>query len=486
MKKRTSIGRATLKKRAQVSIEKLKKSINSRPLHFFYGSLIVFVALIIIGNVLRKPAPEAPEKVQSPEIVEVYRLGGDAQVTVTGEIEKSGVVTVVALTPGIVNKINFREGASVSKGTILMNLATNYQGGNASRAQRQIAGVQYQNILDTYETQKTLIAKQKESAEKLDEQSDDLRNLTDDSLSETKNLIDLNSSIISKLDSQLSMLEADPVTNADVILATKQAKSQFLSVQNQVQSGYRQSQYQSSGENAPAELSNLSRELAVNQLDLQLKMLDVTKEISRLQLSLARISEGMMTPASPFRGVVQRVFVKEGQMVNPGTPLAIVSQAVDDPITLVAYVSRDISQKISTTKESDIIVHNETISLKPHFISTDSVADGLYAVYFALPDSFILKVTDNDHAVVRLNLSPTERASDSVSINQPYIPIDAVHQTANSAYVFVAQNGQAASKKVTLGGVFGSLIQASGLSTDDVIILNRDVTQGTRVQISQK
>ena len=72
--------------------------------------------------------------------------------TVTGEIEKSGVVTVVALTPGIVSKINFREGASVSKGTVLMNLATNYQGGNASRAQRQIAGVQYQNILDTYET----------------------------------------------------------------------------------------------------------------------------------------------------------------------------------------------------------------------------------------------------------------------------------------------------------------------------------------------
>ena len=62
----------------------------------------------------------------------------------------------------------------------------------------------------------------------MDTQSSELRKITQDSLSQTEDLIDLNRSIISKLDSNLDVLEADPVTNADLILATKQIKSQFL------------------------------------------------------------------------------------------------------------------------------------------------------------------------------------------------------------------------------------------------------------------
>ncbi len=496
MKKRKPIGRrarqtvastrlADARKRAQKMLDQTKASMQTKPLHYFYGSLIAFVVLIILGNILRKPAPEVVQKAPAPQQVEVYRLGGSAHITVTGEVEKSGVVTIVALTPGIVSSVNVREGATVAKGVPLMRLSSNYYGGNSASVQRQLASVQYQNVLDTYESQKNLIAKQKESAEKMDEQSDEMRNLTNDSLSETKNLIDLNSSIIAKMDANLTLLEADPVTNADLILATKQAKSQFLSVQNQVQSGYRQAKYQASGENTPAELSNLQREIALSQLDMQLKMLDVTKEVSRLQVSLARIMEGTMAPASPFRGVVQRVFVKEGQAVNPGTPLAIVSQAVDDPVTVVVYVSRTIAQKISTTETSTLTIHEKTLELKPYFVSADSVTDGLYAVYFDLPESYVSQVTDRDHVSVQLTLQPSTKEG-AVTTSELYIPIDAVHQLSDSAYVFVAHNGTAKTKKVTLGSVFGSRIQVSGLSADDVIILNRDVTSGSRIQITHK
>lgn len=476
MKKLKTIG-LNINKKATI----LKKKINQKPLFFFYSSLALLVLLIIVGNMLRKPAQETKETEVLPHTVQVHELGGAPHVTVTGEIEKSGVVKIVALTSGIVQKINFREGAFVAKGSIIMRLASNYHGGNAFSAQRQLAAAQYQQVLDTYESQKEIINKQKESAQKLDAQAADLRQITRDSLSGTKDLISLNSSILSKLDSNIAVLEADPVTNADLILATKQVKSQFLAAQNQTTSALKQAEYQSADDKKPAELSQLQRDIAVKQLDLQAKMLDVQKEVSRLQLSLARISEGMTTPAAPFAGVVQRVFVKEGEVVNPGTPLAIVAQTKDDPITLTAYVSRDLAQRISKEEPSRILIHGENISLVPYYISTDAVDTGLYAVYFNLPDSYISKVTDNDHATVDLTLSTV---SESTPVT-PYIPIDAVHQTASSSFVFVVRDGKAKAQKVQLGTVFGSLIQVSGLPSNEKIILDRSVIEGTPVIVSK-
>lgn len=474
MKKLKTIGR-NLAQKSKI----LKKKINEKPLVFFYGSLVTLVLLIIVSNVLRKPAPEAKEAATAPREVAVYALGDAPQVSVTGEIEKSGVITIVALTSGVVQKINFREGVTVAKGTVLMRLASNYHGGNAFSVQRQLAAVQYQQVLDTYDAQKDLIEKQKESAQKLDAQAADLRQITEDSISGTKDLISLNGSILSKLDANLSVLEADPVTNADMILATKQIKSQFLAAQNQSNSALKQAEYQSADDKKPAELSQLQRDITVKQLDLQAKMLDVQKEVSRLQLSLARISEGMTTPAAPFRGVVQRVFVKEGEIVNPGTPLAIVSQTQDDPITVVAYVSKDIAQKISLDVPAELNIHGEKLSIAPKYVSIDAVDTGLYAVYFVLPDRYLTKVTDNDHITVHLTLTP-ENAQTSV----PYIPIDAVHQTSTSAYVFIAKDGKAFAQKVTLGTVFSSMVQVTGLAGSEKIILDRSVTEGTPVTVS--
>ncbi len=475
MKKIKTIGRKLTQKATII-----KKKINENPLRFFYASLVSLVLLIIIGNILRKPAPEPKETAVTPHKVAIYALGASPEVTVTGEIEKSGVVKIVALTSGVVQKINFREGATVAKGAVLMRLASNYHGGNALSVQRQLAAVQYQQVLDTYDDQKDLIEKQKQSAQKLDAQSADLRQITKDSIAGTKDLISLNSSILSKLDANIAVLEADPVTNADMILATKQIKSQFLAAQSQSNSALKQAEYQSADDKKPAELSQLQRDITVKQLDMQAKMLDVQKEVSRLQLSLARISEGMTTPAAPFRGTVQRVFVKEGEVVNPGTPLAIVSQTQDDPITVVAYVSRDIAQKISTSVPANITIGSETVSLVPHFVSTDAIDTGLYGVYFVLPQSYLSKVTDKDHVTIHLSLM-SEKALTTV----PYIPIDAVHQTSTSAFVFVVKDGKAAAHKVVLGTVFGSLVQVTGLSSSDKVILDRTVTEGTPVTISQ-
>ena len=76
--------------------------------------------------------------------------------------------------------------------------------------------------------------------------------------------------------------------------------------------------------------------------------------------------------------------------------------------------------------------------------------------------------------------------SENTLTTTPYIPIDAVHQTATSAFVFIEQDGKATAKEVKLGTVFGSLVEVTGLSGQERIILNRDVTMKAQMSLSHK
>ncbi len=465
-------------KNIKKNLQKLQKNIAKRPVPAFYLSLVAVVLLIIVGNIIRKPEVVKNSDIKAPQKVSVYSIGDSPKISVIGEVEKSGVVKIVSLTGGVVQNIYTHEGMPVNKWAVLMNISSNYTGGNAQSTQRQLAAVQYQTALDTYDSQKDIIAKQKEIAQKAESQSAQVRDITNQSTDATKDLIALNDSIISSLDSNMTLLQADPVANASLILASKQAKSQFLAAQNQAKAGLRVNEYQSSSDKEPAHIAQLQRDTAIAQLNLQEKMLDVQKEVSRLQLSLARIAEGATAPASPFNGVVQRIFVKVGQAVSPGTPLAIVSQTKDDPITVIAYVSRDIATKINTETPAELVVHGEKITVKPHFVSNDSLEAGLYGVYFNLPDSFISKVTDRDHVMVNLILD-----GDSQKNAETYIPIDAVHQTSSESFVYVAKDSRAVAKKVIVGTVFGSMVHVEGLNQNDKVILDRNITQASTIEI---
>lgn len=457
----------------------LKVAFDEKPLLFFYGSLALLVLLIIIQNILSRPQKvKTEEKIQTKN-VEVYKVGASPTLQFTGTIEKSGVVKIVALVGGVVQKINFREGANVKKGATIMRLTTNYQGGNLQETQRQLAQTQYKQVLDTYDSQKDIIAKQKEMANRADSQVANLRAITQSSISETENLISLSSQIISSLDTKLATYSLDPTANADLILATKQAKSQFVASQNMNNNALRQAKFQADSESDPNKMSILNRDIATRQLDIQSLVLDNQKELSRLQLSLAKISAGMMSPASPFGAQIQKIFVKEGEQVNPGSPLAIVSQIYDDPITLTVLVSREVSQKISKNVFAHISIRDAKIDLKPAFVSGDAVANGLYAIYFHLPDSFITKVTDQDSANVIFDLTANEK-------NTIYIPLDGVRQTSSSSFVFVEKNGVATAQKVELGDVIGTLVEVKNLNIDENVILDRNITDGIKIKVVSK
>ncbi len=104
----------------------------------FLIGLAGFFALIWLANYLREEkAPTEPEAVKTTA-VELYQPG-QAYLTTQAKVTDKGVVTVVAQTAGVVQRVNVTEGKKVRRGQQLASLSSNYQGANSSALQLELA-----------------------------------------------------------------------------------------------------------------------------------------------------------------------------------------------------------------------------------------------------------------------------------------------------------------------------------------------------------
>lgn len=451
--------------------------IKRKPFTTLFGLLGLLVLLIIVSNLLQKPPKQEEEVKQESKSVEVYTIGAAPKLSVQAQIEKSGVVTITALSPGIVQNIYVEPGSEVSRGTTLLYQSSNYQGGDALALQANLAARQLQNINETFDTQKDLIAKQKDITNKTDENSDELREISRKSLEETNNLIVLNEDILEALDAGIA-----GNTDPSAVLGLQQMKSQFLSANNQLRSALRNTDYASDDEETPAELATLQKDIAIKQLEIQEKALDLSRDVARLQYQLAQVQAATMAPASPFNAIVQRINVKVGQAVQPGTPLIVLSQKIEeDPIVAIAYVPREIANKVSYMEPSILSVGDFEYEAYPSYVTQDAINGSLYGVYFPIPDMYHKQVTNDGYITAQI---PVGMFDTGAAV--PFIPIDSVYQTENETYVFVAKDKKAISKKITLGNVIGSYVEVeNGLASGDMIILDRSVVGGDKVTIQK-
>ncbi len=455
--------------------------IRRRPFLSFLLALALLFALIAASNFLtpKKQQVTKPENIKN---VEVYNIGTTPKITLQAKVEKDGVIKITALTGGVVQTINVKEGDIVDKGTTLVNLSANYQGGNAASIQTQIAQKQFQNTKDTLQVQKDAIRLQRELAEKTDANADELREITNNSLQETRDLIDANSSLLDTLSENQETLEALPQTPEvqQQILALRAQRIQLQGGLNQLRQGLRQSEFQSSGDNPPAQLSDVQRELAVKNLDVQSRALDLGLEVSRLQVLASQINESLYFPGAPFAARVQRVHIKPGQAVSPGTVLFTIS-AVEDPINAIVSLPQNLAASVSTAEPSILKFDGTQIELLPRFVSTEATEGTLYAVIYTIPDVYSSELTEGGYISVEIPVSSPASASDI-----PFVPIDSVYQSTNDSFVFVSVAEKVESRKVELGEVFGRFVAIkSGLRSGDKVILNRNVLAGDKIRITK-
>jgi multidrug efflux pump subunit AcrA (membrane-fusion protein) len=461
-----------VKKASSKAWDRMKKFMVRFPIWTLVIILALMLLFIAAGNAIRKPKVEEVKPVVKAKTIETYSIGEAPKLRAQAKVEKSGVIKIVAQTSGIVQNIRFKEGQTVGRGATLTNISTNYQGGNISSVQRQIAEKQYFNAKDTLDTQKDVIGKQRAIADKTDENSDKLREISKQSIDETKSLLDLNNSIISTIDTNLNQYTAtnSGSVNDAAIQALKLQKVQLQSSTNSLNSALRNLDYTTKDDNAPAQLANISRELTQKQLDLQQKTVELNVEISHLQYNSALISESLSYPAAPCAGIIEKVHVKFGQNVTPGTVLFTLSTNEKSAMA-VALVSKDVALNVSKIEPSIIHSGGKTLSLLPSYVSAEATDGTLYSVYYALPEEYITEYGNDSYLQVDVPVGYS-----STNSTDPYVPLDAIHQTQDESIIYVMEKGKARAKKVQLGQVFGQYVEViSGLGPADQVILSRDV-----------
>src|SRR5438876_3735173 len=154
----------------------VKGDIRKRPLVNFYLALFVFVFIIFLSSRFQVVSPAEVVKAPLKE-VSLYSIGSVPKIKVEAQVEKSGVVTVVALSGGVVQKINYREGDKVGVGDTLVSLSSNYQGGNVQSVQRVLANNQYGAAVDNFGLQKSLIQDQRNVATTSAENTNKMRDV---------------------------------------------------------------------------------------------------------------------------------------------------------------------------------------------------------------------------------------------------------------------------------------------------------------------
>lgn len=451
--------------------------IKRRPVISFFVALGLLLLVLIAGRVLQqKPAEEASSA--PTKTVAVYGISDKPKATFQAKVEKSGLVTIVAQTAGIVQNVSVTEGQRVAGGQSLVSLSSTYQGGSAPSVQRQIAQTQYQNVLNTFDLQKNLLNNQRSVATASAENSKQLRDLTKTSANESDHLIHANQEQLDTLKAQLDeriASGADP----DAIFALEGQINQLQGGINQLVAQARTSGYQSGDDKAPALLEALAKTITFQQLDVQESSLNLNKEVSRLQADLAAIGEQAMYPASPFAGTVERVNVRVGQSVSPGTVIATVT-ADSIVTTAVLSVPENISKIILTGEPSELLIDGKIIAVKPYHVSTQATDGQLYSVIYEIPEEYQGAFTANEYISISVPIAPAEE----VAALDPFIPIDAVYQSQEKAFVLVVQKDKAVTKEVQLGNVYGSYVEAiKGLTAGDQVIVDRNVIAGEKVKI---
>src|SRR5262245_58755259 len=98
--------------------------IKKRPFTAFLVSLAILLVIFTSNSILFKPRTEAPKQ-PAVKSVRVYRIGSVPTITVQGQVDKEGVIKIMAQSPGVVSSINVSEGDSVAKGSNLISLSSN-------------------------------------------------------------------------------------------------------------------------------------------------------------------------------------------------------------------------------------------------------------------------------------------------------------------------------------------------------------------------
>lgn len=471
---------AVLKKPLAPLIQLIKTFAKRKPILFTLALLVLLLLLIGSSEYVRRNNATIQTTAKSIKKVEVFTVGEVPRISVLGEATKENVVTIAAQTGGIISSVYVKSGEQVTKNKTLAIIGSDYQGNVAASVQKSLAGTNYNHLAKTYEDQKEIIAKQKEIAHLSEENSSRLRDIQQDSMSGIDEQVKLSESLLDDINNSISNLESMPSSSAsaNTLQAAQSSKAQLLAGLEQLRSSQRQISYQSDDENPPAKMGKLTKDITIKQLDLSEKALDLTKQTAALQVRLAQIAENASKPAAPFAGVIEDVYIHQGMMVSPGTPVALL-KGKNNNIKVTVRIPAKYATQLNLVESAYAVIDGKRHELPLPYIPQEVGANGQLSVQFQLgSDEFV--VSNRERVHVSLPLGNT--SANSVF---PLIPMESVYLGAQEATVLTVQDGKAVTQSVSVGDLFGDYVSIlSGLKFNDQVIINRTIVSGEQVEVT--
>lgn len=453
--------------------------IKRKPFTAFLASLAIMLGLIILSTGAFRQKPQTEVKANPVKEVKIIDITQNPVLGFNATVKKEGIVNIYAQTNGIVNKIYNAEGKAILKNSPILYLASNYNGQNTSSLSKEISLQTYLNTKNTYNDRVNVINKNKEIAEKSHDQSEDLKNITEDSVNRTDDLIDLNESILDTINTQIKNLENSGASDSDT-LALRQQRSQVESALNQLKTSEATDKNNIDNDSDNSELNNLKRDVSVKQLDLERKALDLNLTTSSLQYRLAQLTESFNYPASPFTGTIQKVYVKEGDNINPGTLLATVA-ANNKKASADISLTQNIAEKVDTKAKHTLYIGDTQVEVPIKFVSTEAINGNLYNVSFDIPNNVLSKIADKDNLYIELKLKTND------SNLYPVVPIESIYQTKTHDFVYIIEEkdgkSYAKSVEVELGDNLDGYVEVKkGLNANDKVITTRNISSGDELK----
>lgn len=456
----------------------LKEAYRNHPVFTFVLLLLIFSVVIGISYISRQPDTTIEEE-EIESTAKIFDVNEPLDLKIQGRVESGGSLTIYSQVPGIVSRINVEEGSVVYPGRYLVNLSQNYSGGNAASVQRQIAENQLENTNNTLQTQLELINLQREIAEKVDDNADELRSISERSIGATEEIIDLNQEVLDTLNENLEFLEENNENNqnSEAILNLKQAIAGVKGGQLQLQTSLRNLKYQTADDNPPAELSDRQREVTILGLDLQEKGLYLGRDIAELSVKAARIGESVYYPQSPVKGVIEKIYAVKDQPIQAGTPLAVISTKSSE-VQISALIPEIFQKLLKSGASTEIKSNLDSFPAEITYISDIPVQGSLYSVKLLVKDPN-LTVTPGEYLEISL-----KTAANCQKGHTCLIPVSAITKSQNETSLLIARGGIAEKKVVTTGDIAGGFVELiKGVDEIELIITERNIIEGDKISV---
>ena len=198
--------------------------------------------------------------------------------------------------------------------------------------------------------------------------------------------------------------------------------------------------------------------------EVQFLQAKTNKESMEKKMALLQQQLSMSKIISPISGTVDAVDVKLGQMVAPGMPAIRVINFSN--LKVKADVAETYASKIK--KGSEVIVYfpdmDDTLKTKVNFVSRAINAASRTFLVEVLLDN---KKEYHPNMVARLNVNDYQSPQPAITI-----PVRTIQRDENNApFVFVAVDGKAQKRIVTLGKEYSGKAEVkSGLNENDLLV----------------